>query len=243
MTLDTAPCEWPVLQCGPLPEEGCKDYDSLKAAASEVLWALSGRQFGCCPATLRVCRGAPAPGPGRFWYATLDSGQWYNVTCGACREDSCCCDVPQVYLDMTVCEIVEVTVGGEAVPTGSYRVDDGHWLVRTDGGRWPCCDEFTVALETGVPVPPAGQRALGELMSELWLACSDKDCKLPKRIQTLSKQGFTMAVLDPMDFLTEGKTGLYFTDLWLQSCNPQYRPSGARAMSPDWPPSRVTTWP
>lgn len=274
MALDLMPCPWPVQRCGPLPEEDAEEYKPLHQAASEILWALSGRQFGCCEGPpIRPCREdclpLSRPGPlGPYgqvgqWTPVLSDGQWINLTCRQCAGGRCSCpEVSEVLLPGPVCEVIEVTIDGTAVPTGSYRIDDLAWLVRQseEGGEgsvrpsWPLCqdmgaplgseDTWGVRYRRGTPVPSGGQRALGEMMSEIWKGCNnDSSCALPKRVRTIVKQGLTVAVLDPMAFLEKGKTGLYFTDLWLQAVNPLARPAGARVISPDWEPGRTTTWP
>lgn len=249
MPTQIMPCEWPVLPCGPLPPAG-EEYDALHDAAAEVLWHLSGSQFGCCERTVRPCQGGCEDQLVMPWpNAMLVSGEWVNLTCRTCygRRRCDCSRVCEVRLDGPVCALYEVWIGGEPVPTGSFRVDDGAWLVRTDGGCYPACqsesDPWWVRYGVGAPVPSGGQRALGELMAELYRACQEKPCALPAHLQTLAKQGITVGMFNPLDFLKEGKTGLYFTDLWLSAVNPLGRPRAARVASPDYDPGRVQTWP
>lgn len=251
--LTAMPCSWPVLECGPLPEPEDTIYEPLRDAAAEILWALSGRQFGCCEKPpWRPCRDNCVGY--RHWLGpALFEGQWINVFCRACGPRRCSCkEVHEIRLPGTVCEIIEVTIDGDVVPTGSYRVDDLSWLVRTDGDKWPTCQDMNLNLgevgtwgvrySTGPPVPVGGQRAAGEMMSELWKACkNDSTCCLPKRAILDARKG--LQGLDPMEFLLNGKTGLYFTDLWLSAVNPKGRPSGAIIVSPDYDPGRETTWP
>lgn len=256
-----SPCAWPVQACGPLPEADSDEYEPLRASVAEVLWALSGRQYGCCEITVRPCQDdcsdgclppAGAWNSGLQWTPVLSNGVWTNVTCRAHNGRCSCPAVSEVRLPGPVCAVLEVVVDGGVVPTGSYRVDDGEWLVRTDGERWPSCQAQSLALtevgtwgvrySRGIAVPPGGQRSLGEMMSEMWKACSgDTTCCLPKRVIASARAG--LQGIDPMEFLREGKTGLYFTDLWLSAVNPQHRPSGARVVSVDYDPGRVTTWP
>jgi hypothetical protein len=241
------PCDWPVDPCGKLPELDDPQYPSLSESAGNILWALSGRQFGCCETTKMLCSAGCEPsqedvrGP---------ASPWVVAACRSCQGLRPCQHggPTEVYLPGPVCEMLEVTVAGEGVvPTGSYRVDDLCWLVRTDGGDWPAGarpGDWTVTYATGTPVPAGGRRAKGELMSEMWKACcGDKDCQLPKRVQVLVRQGVTFGTLDAMKFLQEGKTGLYFTDLWLSTVNPLGRRAAARVSSVDWEPGRTTTWP
>jgi hypothetical protein len=251
------PCDWPVTPCGELPEPEDESYEGLRSAAAEIVWALSGRQFGCCERTVRPCRRDCAEGhyprdaAGGWPAARLTAGEWVNMPCGRCVDGCSCGEVSAVTLPGPVCEVFEIIVDGAALPTGAYRVDDLDTLIRTDGSRWPECQDrgknlgaegtWGVRYSVGTPVPSAGQRALGEMMSELYKGCSGKTCNLPQRVRLPAKLG--PGVLDPMDFLERGKTGLYFVDLFLAAINPQARPSGARVLSPDFDPGSATTWP
>jgi hypothetical protein len=261
--VEIMPCSWEPVECGELPVTGTPEYENLRLPAAEVLWKLSGRQYGCCVMTIRPCRddcgdiclpSAGAWDSATQWLPVLSGGQWYNIACRRCRGRCSCPAVPEIRIPGPVCEVMEVVIGGDVVPTGSYRVDDLEWLVRTDGGTWPTCQAMAPALTEpntfgvkemrGEPLPPGGQRALGELMSELYKACkNDKTCCLPRGVQTIAKQGLSLNVLQPLEFLDKGKTGLYWTDLWLSAVNPLARREGARVTSPDWPESRETTWP
>jgi hypothetical protein len=257
------PCSWEVLECGELPATGSPEREELRVPAAEILWALSGRQFGTCELTVRPCTEdccvpclppAGAWDSGTQWYPALVNGQWFNLVCRKCRGRCSCPEVSEVLLPGPVDSVVEVLVDGSAVDPGAYRIDDLVWLVRTDGAKWPKCQDmgppvteagtWAVKIMRGTPVPMAGQRALGEMMSEMWKACrGDKTCCLPRRaVTSIATKGAVMG-LDPMEFLKEGKTGLYWTDLWLTAVNPLYRPSGARVTSPDMEDVRVTTWP
>ena len=57
--------------------------------------------------------------------------------------------------------------------------------------------------------------------------------KLPKRVTNVTRQGLSMVVLDPMDFLDDGKTGVYEVDLFLKAYNPAKLQRRATVMSPD----------
>lgn len=256
MPITSPPCDWPVQPCGPLPEEESGEvYEELRAAATEVLWALSGRQFGCCPVIYRPCRadcvGQADPLP---WGGYLSDGKWYNYPCRSCGDRCSCSELCEVRLPGGVCDVTEVTVDGVALGESEYRVDDLSWLVRQGVGCWPTCQDMSkplgeegtwgVTYTRGTPVPAGGQRAAGQLMSELWLACENDDkCILPRRVQIFVRGGQPLIALDPMSFLKEGKTGLYFVDLWLAAVNPEARPAAARVISPDAPLGRETTWP
>lgn len=210
--------------------------------ATDVLYVLSGRQFmGACTRTIRPCDincgcFCHFYGPGMWWSGSL------------------CC-TPQVDLGGNVAGISSVKIDGETLASDAYRLDEGRWLVRltdADGANegWPCCQDlslatteectFEITYRTGSDVPEAGVRAAADLACELAKSCNSTagECKLPKRLTSLTRQGVTMTVLDPQAFLDNGKTGLYLPDLFLAAVNPQGLRSPPRVLSPDLPAHR-----
>jgi hypothetical protein len=147
-----------------------------------------------------------------------------------------------------------VQIDGEVLDPSAYRVDNGRLLVRQDGGRWPTCQDMGAALgeddtwgityDKGYPVPAGGQIAAGLLANELAkAACNDRSCGLPQRVQTVTRQGVTIAVLDAFDDIDEGHTGIWLIDSWVASV--VRRPRRMRVLSPDRMPPRYRqqTWP
>src|SRR3546814_8783259 len=74
-------------------------------------------------------------------------------------------------------------------------------------------------------------------------ACNDKTCGLPRRVQSVTRQGVTVAVLDAFDDIDEGHTGIWLIDSWVASV--VRRPRKMRVLSPDRMPPRYRqkTWP
>lgn len=231
------------------------------SSASSVLWALSGRRFGACPLPplrpcQRRCHREPWPTLGRNWdhYGTApnlaQSVAWYTG-CGLCTndvEDCSCTRLQQVRIPGPVAALSQVTVDGIVLPTSAYRVDRvGHrwYLVRIDGGTWPYCQNMAAdltqpntfgltGLHRGRPIPAAGVSAAGELACELVKSClPGEKCRLPSRVTSLTRNGTTIAALDPMTFLDKGLTGLYRVDLFLAAYNPNRLRRAASVASPD----------
>jgi hypothetical protein len=218
-------------------------------AASEVLYWLSGRKYpGLCVDTVRpsaryvfdggsgVHGGVGVPGtgyrPGPGWGACMCNR---TIRTG-------CNSVPEVSLPgQPVARIVQLKVdGAELVDGVDFRVDDGRWLVRlpdpaTGAERgWPCCQLMTLAdtaagtwsvqYEYGAAPPTAGVLAAAELGCQLALALSPAgtgECRLPRRVMSIVRQGVSAVVLDPFTFLDKGRTGLYDVDLFLGAENPK----------------------
>lgn len=228
--------------------------------ATEVLWALSGRQFGVCTTTVRPCRRTCPDffgfgfGVDMYPLPALIGGLWYNLTCGVCSGVCSCTELSEAVLPGYVSEIVSVKVDGTPLVTGAYRVDNGNHLVRTDGGRWPWCNDlskpdtatgtWSVTAKFGHPVPTAGLLAAGELACELSKSLAqDTTCRLPRSVQSVSRQGVTINYADITKAMAEGSTGLYLVDQFIQAYNPSHLRQRPRVFSVDTPVPRVQTWP
>lgn len=235
--------------CAPWPVRWLCDVSTVSPVvtaqavqfATEVVWALSGRQFGLCQVTLRPCRRdcfqAPwganwteFPGSPGFVQPALIGGQWFNLTCGTCTTGCSCSAVSEVVLPAPVHRIVQVKVDGSPLVTGAYRVDDNRLLVRLDGGEWPRCNDlsendtevgtWSVTAEYGQPVPEGGAWAVGELACEFIRAIGGEDCRLPANVTQLVRQGITMTMPSVTELFNAKQTGLYTVDLFIATWNP-----------------------
>jgi hypothetical protein len=180
----------------------------------------------------------PHPSP------ALVNGAWIGAQCGTCGSGACSCLAPTTLrLPGPVAGVAAVVVDGVTLAPTKYRVDPGDLLVRTDGWSWPTCQDFTkdstqsgtwqVTYDRGEVVPVGGQIAAGVLACELAKAwCNDGSCKLPQRLQTVSRQGVTIVVPDPLDTDT-GATGIWLIDSWVASVTLPKR--GAAVYSVDVP--------
>lgn len=172
--------------------------------ASDLLYQLSDRAYpGVCRSTRSVC----AP-------------------CVVCARSSCCCDRGSVSVPLPgqypVLAVLEVVLDGETLPRADYRVDDWHWLTRTDEQAWPRCtdltdrDSFRVTYLHGRVPPPAGARAAAIFAGEIAAACVEgMECAIPERVNRIEREGVTFAVIDAQHFLDEGRTGITLVDTWL----------------------------
>jgi hypothetical protein len=211
--------------------------------ATEVVWGLSGRQFGLCTVKLRPCRrecddffsgfpqfGDAFPGDGQFVTPALIGGQWFNLTCGGCTGGCSCTELSEVVLPAPVYRIVEVRVDGAPLVTGAYHVDDNRLLIRTDGLQWPTCNNlnlpdtevgtWSVTAEFGIPVPEGGAWAVGELACEFMRALRGDDCRLPQGVTQLVRQNVTISFPQITELLKDRVTGMYLVDMFLATWNP-----------------------
>jgi hypothetical protein len=103
-------------------------------------------------------------------------------------------------------------------------------LVRVDGESWPRCNDLTkadtevgtwsVTFTVGQPVPEGGKWAVGELACQLLRAARGEDCRLPRTVSRLVRQGVTIEFPDMVELFKNGLTGLYLVDLFIKSVNP-----------------------
>lgn len=232
-------------------------------AASELLNRLSGYQFGTCTTTIRPCR-KTCNDAGLYQFGwdglvgypwpALIGGQWFNLGCGTCGDSCSCTEVSEVILPDSAVSIIQVKLDGTPMVTGAYRVDNGNRLLRIDGGKWPACQNmnladtqpgtWSVTAQFGNLVPSDGSLAAGELACELSKSlANDKDCKLPRGVTQVSRQGVTINYGKVADALKEGMTGLYLVDLFLHAVNPNQLVAPAHVYNVDAPTPRVQTWP
>lgn len=258
MSADFGPCsDWPVRWVCDVSAESPAATGMAIAAATTVLWGLSGRRFGTCQVTLRPCRkecydSAWWAGYGPPWTTSWDysyngAWPWFSLGCGGCAGTCSCSEISEVILPSPVSSIVNVKLDGVAV-TGIYRLDNNRLLVRTDGQKWPRCNDlnkadtqagtWSVTALYGEDVPEIAQLAVGELACELLKAMAGEECRLPPGVTQLTRQGVTVSIPDFGELFRDGRTGLYMTDMFLAWANPNRLMSRSRVYSVDRPAHR-----
>lgn len=144
-----------------------------------------------------------------------------------------------VGLPMPVAGIVEVKVAGQILPAESYQLEDGHYLVRTDGGHWPvsASEHFEVTYLHGYAVDEMGRHAAGVMANE-WLAVITQKgkCRLPTTATSVSRQGVTIE--RALGMFPENVTGMPEIDAYLMLWNPHRHSVAPTAWSPDLPQNR-----
>jgi hypothetical protein len=209
--------------------------------ASDVLYGLSGSQWPGEQAD-KIWPGSRrrAGGP-RHRHTTVSptigsypAGGYVVVGCGCSHDEFGCHRVPELHLPgRPVIDVVEVVIDGNPLDADRYEVQDGFRLVRladSDGHNegWPCCQRadlddgaigtWSVEYGFGTAPPVGGKLSCVSLGTELLKAkTGDKECRLPKRVTAITRQGVTVAVLDPLSLFKDGLTGLSDVDLWLGS--------------------------
>lgn len=261
MSSDFGPCDvWPIQWTCDVPAESVAITGLIVSTATEILWALSGMQFGLCTVTLRPCRRECYSGPlwdefGSAWSGTypqpaLIGGQWFNLVCGGCTGECTCTSLSEFALPAPVNRIVEIRLDGEPMVTGSYRLDNNRFVVRTDGGVWPLCNDlnladtepgtWSVTAVFGRELPEGAKLAMGALACELLRAAGGGDCNLPAGITQLIRQGVTIQYPDVGALFRSGRTGLYLVDAFLSAWNPYGLRQRSRVYDVDRPTVRRT---
>jgi hypothetical protein len=188
--------------------------DDHVVAASEVLFALSGRLFaGLCSKTVRPCRTNCGCG-----IQVLSRGHviapwhWLGNSWG-CDDDPCgCAPLSRVLLSgYPVREVTQVKIDGDVVDPDTYRLDNHRWLVRvrdpadpTTVLSWPSCQAldlpdtedgtFSVTYTYGQNPPAVGVQAANALACQLYQAClgGAGDCEIPANAVRVTRQGVTI---------------------------------------------------
>lgn len=237
---------------------------ALRLAAFTV-YSLTGRQFGTTTLTIRPCN-APGLPPlyqtypvnlinpwgseesSGYYPVYIQDGVWHNAGCGGL---GCCGAQCELELPRTV-SITSVSVDGATVDPAAYRIDNGYLLVRTDGSCWPQCQDLNKTTGTGVfavvgvfgrAVPQEALDAASILACEIGKAIAGQPCRLPQRMQSLTRAGVSVQFPGVDSYLDRGLTGLNEVDQLVVQLNPNRLTQSPKVLSMDRSPSRVTTWP
>lgn len=237
---------------------GSADRAALETMATEFLWNWTGRVYGLTAVSLRPCRldCVDYSATQRF-LSSLVGGTWgtasvrgYRVPfgCGTCGT-VCRCNgsVASLRLAGPVNSVDKVRIDGAVLDPTAYRLDNHSLLVRTDGERWPTCQDLNLPADAegtwqvdytyGLDVPEGGRIAAGLLAVEFAKAVIEDDtCQLPQRVQTITRQGVTMTMLDAFEDMDKGHTGIWLVDSWVTSVTKPR--AGATVRSPDVPRRR-----
>jgi hypothetical protein len=194
--------------------------------------SLTAYRVGGCPITVRPCRARCWPTVEGSWAGPvftpfIYAGNWVN-SCG-CNSDHCsCAALCKAALPPPVGPVGEVKVDGAVLPPAAYTVQD-RWLVRTDGGCWPYCQDltdpdtapgtFAVTYLRGAPVDALASSAAGVLACEFAKACSGANCRLPSGVTSVVRAGVAYEV--GAAAFPSGFTGIREVDAVIRLWNPK----------------------
>jgi hypothetical protein len=120
---------------------------------------------------------------------------------------------------------------GTVLTPSQYRVYNRSILELDTGVQ----QETQVTYQYGSRPPAMGRRAARTLANEIIKAMNGQECRLPERVTSITRQGVSLTVIDPHEFLDKGRTGLYEVDLFLHATNPNGANARSRVFSPDTP--------
>lgn len=247
--------------------EGQARLNDSCVSATEILYGLSGRQF---PGIIAVTGCRPTSRPEQVtdfvWASSLRrmygwgwgySSNWLWGTCVGCQYSGCCSPYMIGLGRSPLVSIEQVTIDGTALASTAYRIDDAKWLARQDGHGWPTCQNlgapladkntFGIDFTFGQDPPQSGKDAATVLSAEWYKGLTPAlagSCALPKRVSSISRQGVTLAVLDPMAYIQKGYTGIASVDMFIKAANPKGWVRKPMVYSPDTVNiARRQTWP
>lgn len=125
---------------------------------------------------------------------------------------------------------------GEVLNESEYDLRN-HAFINKKNGFWNMSGNgYVINYLYGMNPPEAGKRAVKRLAEEIIKSISDPDnCSLPERVTSVSRQGVNYTVLDPQEFINDGKTGLYEVDLFINAANPAKALKRPRILVPGSP--------
>lgn len=134
--------------------------------------------------------------------------------------------------------VTSVKYLGRTLAPTEYTLRNNSYLVRQNALPWvlDSVNELSITYSYGTPPPAAGKRAAIRLANELILAdMGSASCSLPERISSVSRQGVSYTVMDPQEFISNGKVGIYEIDLFLAAVNPNKAKKRPKVFSVDRP--------
>lgn len=224
--------------------------DDVQCRATAMAWGalrtLTAGRVGACPVVMRPCLSSPCDEcSSTVWMRPhIRDGQWINTVCPRPR---CSCEpMCEIMFPGPVAEVTEVLWSGEPLPLSSFRLDNGHILVRQDGECWPSCQRLDLPLGApctlGVSYVPGvvpgidGEAAAGVLACEFAKACTGGKCRLPAAVTSISRQGVSMDI--DTGLWAGGLTGIREVDAFILSINPNKLTTPPMVWSPDLPAHR-----
>jgi hypothetical protein len=134
--------------------------------------------------------------------------------------------------------VESIKLNGVVMDPSMYSLRNNAYIVREHSVPWvvDVLWELEVSYTYGVPIPAAGRNAAIRLANELiWAKTNSRECTLPERVTSITRQGESLTMLDPLNFLKEGRTGVYEIDLFLSVINPNKAKKKSKVFSVDKP--------
>ena len=208
------------------------ELDTCMQQASDILYEFTRRKYrGTCTDEIRpLARWRAYEGP-RMWWSSLDGfprSRYGWCSCNRSGNEYGCTSMPMIRLPGYPVDAESIVVTIDGVPFTDFLLLDKRNLIRTDDEGWLCCQDLTLATtedntwkvryEYGVAPPLGGKRAAVLLGQSLYAAMHPSDdlpCALPQRVTSVTRQGVSLAILDPLTLFQGYQTGIPVVDLWI----------------------------
>lgn len=149
----------------------------------------------------------------------------------------------RLYLRGTpVHEVTSVKYGDKLLATEDYALYNRRFLKLRHGAQWDYfCDQkgITVTYSYGMMPPSAGRLAASTLANELLILLGENtdagQCRIPERVTSVSREGVSFDMVNPMEFMDDGKTGIWEIDLFIRTANPSRAKKPPRILSANDP--------
>lgn len=237
---------WPADQAEWDPEH----FDAQWLATIELWRAVAGA-VGLCRTTELPCLDrCTVTSPYNVWmYPYRDiGGVWRNNKCG-CRDTCSCTQLCTVTLQGPVYQIESVTVAGEPLASGDWKLLTNNRLARC-GECWPSCQDYcaedglVVTYLRGTPPGLDAIRAVSLLACKKLQECPPDGAgcgEIPGNVTSINREGLSMQ-LDGSFGGEDGAiplTGIARVDRWIASVNPYGITQQPAVYSPDVPTPQV----
>lgn len=208
-------------------------WDDLLWQASETLYSFTARQFsGGCESYAVLDDDEPGASARRLPVDPVASSGWAGTPGrrpggGAALRGRLVVGLPGPY----VTEVLAVLRDGVEIDGYRTRLPAGR-VWPTNGRPWPGDGSVAFRYRHGRPPPIGGRNSVVTLALEYAKAMSGGRCNLPRRVESIAREGVTISMLNSFQMIGEGRTGVYEIDLWLREVNPQ----GLTALPSVWSP-------
>lgn len=239
-----------------------EDRDLVARAASRMMWAASGRQFsGICRETVRPpcanvlgAEGLAAGtrlSDGSLWLGDIGTSVLPEATFGGGGADgyaprSLITPSTVTLPGFPIVDVEMISIDGTDLDPSEWLIVEDRSVIRTGNKSWPLwqridrplgeAQTFGIRYTFGTAVPPEGTlaaRVFGVEIGKSPAFLDDKSCRIPKRLQQITREGMTAVIIDPFQFLDKGGFGIYEVDTFINSTNPHHLSRDAKVLNPD----------
>lgn len=136
-----------------------------------------------------------------------------------------------------VLSILSITRNGVVMDPSLYSLRNNAYVVQPNSAPWFLDNnDLIITYRHGQPVPRAGKAAATRLANEIIHAWKDDGlCSLPERVQSITRQGMSMTILDPQEFIQNGRVGIVEVDYFIKAVNPDKARKKSKIFSADKP--------